>query len=136
MPEAYGDAALRHWTDACLLEQNERLPNADQLCGLAAECAIKVAVSQLPSGSDGGKLTKLYREHVDVLWDRALTLSLGKRFPTLLTVLKSGRPFNDWSVGQRYEPDDAVGPEAARRHREAAKRLMGAMSLLGTRRRN
>ena len=35
------DAFERHWVDAELLFQKERLPNADHLFGVAAECGLK-----------------------------------------------------------------------------------------------
>lgn len=135
MPEAFPDAALRHWYDAVFLEADKRLPNADQLFGIAAECAIKSALVQLPSFAEEGTLTKHYREHVDVLWARVpLQGNLHKRFPNLVAVLKPGNQFSDWSVDQRYGSDEAIEPAAMLRHREAAKRLMGAVSLLGKRR--
>lgn len=134
MPEAYGDAALRHWSDAVFLESDKRLPNADQLFGIAAECAIKAAVAQIPSCAAGGVLTKRYREHVEILWDRVPLQDVHKRFPGLVALLKAGRPFADWGIEHRYEPDSATHPAAMLRHCEAAKRVLGAVSLLGRRR--
>lgn len=135
MPEAFPDAALRHWYDAVFLEADKRLPNADQLFGIAAECAIKAALVQLPAFAADGTLTKHYREHVDVLWARVpLQGVLHKRFPNLVAVLKPGNQFSDWNVDQRYESDSATDSAVMLRHREAAKRVLGAVSLLGKRR--
>ena len=44
MTEAYDVAATRHFRDGQLLESEDRLSNADQLFGFAAECAIKAAL--------------------------------------------------------------------------------------------
>jgi hypothetical protein len=136
MPEVYDDAAQRHWLDASLLEKEKRLSNADQLCGIAAECAIKFAVSHLPGCLQEGKLSKSYRKHVELLWDLVPLQGLQKRFPGLIAIIRAGRPFSDWSIDQRYEPDSFIHADAAERHREAAKRLLGSVSLLGTRRRS
>lgn len=38
--EDYADAHERHWEDAEYLWQSYRLPNADYLYGLSAECAL------------------------------------------------------------------------------------------------
>jgi hypothetical protein len=81
MPEAYDDAALRHWTDADVLEKALRFQNADQLYGIASECALKVAISQLPERSS---IPNKYRVHVNTLWNLAPLQSLQKRFPGLV----------------------------------------------------
>jgi hypothetical protein len=52
MSEVFGDAALRHWQDASLLESNKRVCNADQLFAMATECAIKVALTAVSTRSD------------------------------------------------------------------------------------
>ena len=45
MSENYTEAALRHWRDAELLKEQNRVENADHLFGVAAECALKAQVS-------------------------------------------------------------------------------------------
>lgn len=136
MAEAYREAALRHWSDAAFLHEAKRYPNADQLVGIAAECAIKVALSDLPGCATGGALSKYYCEHVDILWERSALWGVNKRFPGLLTLLKSSKPFADWSIKHRYEPDSATDAARVQRHMDAAKRVLGAVSLLGMRRRS
>jgi len=132
MPEAYADAAQRHWADATLLESEKRIPNADQLYGIAAECAIKAALVVAFAAS--GRLAPRYFEHVNLLWDVVPVQGLQKRFPGLVALLKAGNMFSDWEVAQRYESDAAVPEPAMVRHRDAARRILGAAALLGSRR--
>jgi hypothetical protein len=54
--ENYSSAAFRHWQDAQLLAGENRVENADQLYGLAAECAIKTALLELPAFVKEGML--------------------------------------------------------------------------------
>ncbi len=135
MPENYSDAAARHWVDGLHLHGSRRVPNADQLFAFATECALKVALLQLPNCVENDRLTARYLEHVDVLWDRIPVQNLHRRFPTLVAVLKLENPFRNWSTGQRYEDDSAVTVAMLEQHREAAKRVLGAMGLTGVRQR-
>jgi len=131
--ESYDEAAVRHWEDATLLREGRRFPNADQLAGLAAECAIKAAMVLLPHfrGPDG-RLQETYHQHVDVLWDRVpVQGGIHKRFPGLVAVLCTPNPFQDFALIQRYWPATAIGEEAAKRHLSWARRVLGAVQLLG-----
>lgn len=60
LPIDYGDSADRHWLDAELLRGGRRTNNADQLYGLAAECALKAIMVRLgaPSTPAGDLATK------------------------------------------------------------------------------
>ena len=134
MPEDYAVAATRHFRDAALLEESRRLANADHLFGLAAECAIKRALVELPGFRDGGRLAPAYHKHVNHLWDSVQVQSIQKRYPGLVVVLKGLRqPFSDWSADQRYGPDGGVTGEAVGRHHRAAARILGSVGLTGTR---
>lgn len=133
MAEDYEASAVRHYHDAELLKENQRLANGDHLFGFAAECAIKIALVGLPGFATGGKLHPAYRKHVNQLWDLVPVQSLHRRHRTLIMVLKQQSPFHDWSVDQRYEPDGAVTAQAVENHRQIAKRILGSVGLLGTR---
>lgn len=137
MAENYILAAARHWADGMHLESDDRTDrtaNADQLFGFAAECALKVALLQLPNCIENDRLTARYLEHVDVLWDRIPIQGVQRRFPALATVLSSlDNPFDRWSTDQRYEDGSAVTEAVLARHRSAAKRLLGAIGLTGVR---
>lgn len=55
LPVDFVDAHRRHWADAELLFDHERLGNADQLYGFSAECGLKAVMTGLgmpldPSG--------------------------------------------------------------------------------------
>lgn len=134
MGENYAHAALRHWRDAQLLDQEKRLENADQLYGLAAECAIKKVLLTLSAFSNSGCLLDAYKHHIDVLWDKARHQSMEKVAPMLPALLRKPNPFSDWQVDQRYLPDGSTSMEKLEVHKEWAKRLLGAVGLNGARR--
>lgn len=134
MDEAFDIAALRHFRDAVLLDENHRISNADQLFGFAAECAIKFALLTLPGCRNGKALAEKFREHIDLLWDRAALQGLHRAFPNLLGVLRSlQQPYSHWSTGHRYAKDESVSRAELERSRQAAKRLLASVGLNGTR---
>lgn len=122
----YFEAANRHWHDAEILysAQNRREANADQLYGLAAECALKSVLVWCGVSTKDGEVTDSEdRKHIDELWARyplALTGRAGARYP-----LPAGTPFQDWHVRQRYAAHvDAPSGQVVDDHRVAAKSLM------------
>lgn len=131
--EDYSAAALRHWSDAQLLERGNCFENADQLYGFAAECALKKALVELPAFAKNGMLDTTYKLHVNDLWYKVNHQSLQKRYASLYAVLKATSPFSDWHVDQRYLADGIVSLEAMRIHRDTAKRLLGTVGLTGQR---
>jgi hypothetical protein len=135
MAEAYADAAVRHWSDAEFFKDARRLPNADQLYGFAAECALKVALFQIPSCMNGGVLQRRYKEHVNDLWELIPLQGIERIAAGLVPLLRmQTKPFADWSIDQRYESGDAINNDVVTKHREAARRALGAVGLLGERR--
>lgn len=129
----FGRAALRHVDDASLLHDRERFPSADHLAGLAAECALKFALPLRESGD--GDIAKRYHYHINELWNRVPLGTLGRRYRTLSSLLRSERtgPFSDWSIDQRYCDGSAVTQLVSETHLKAARRLCGAVGLLGAR---
>ena len=127
----YGEAAARHLADAFTLHDRKRFPSADHLCGLAAECALKVA---LRKGANGN-VEERFLCHIDTLWDRVPLQYLGPRYRTLTTLLRSRRPgpFANWSINQRYCDGSGVTQAVSEAHLSAARRLCGAVGLLGGR---
>ncbi len=121
MTEQYDQAALRHFQDASLLENNQRLANADQLYGLAAECALKWVWSQTG--------TPFKKEHLNKLWGQASLLS--KTPSHLSTILSQPNPFADWSVEQRYMGDSVVTQSSLDRHRKMTRLLLDVTELPG-----
>lgn len=133
MSENYVEAALRHWRDAELLKTHSRVENADQLYGIAAECALKVVLLGMPGCSSNGVLRKAYKQHIDELWDKMPLQNVANRFPCLPTVLSQANPYQDWRIDQRYAADGSVNAKALENHRQFSKRLLGAAQLSGTR---
>jgi hypothetical protein len=134
MNEDYRQAALRHWRDADALEKDGRVENADQLYGLAAECAVKSALMILPGfRSEDGELSSGYKEHINDLIGKVPLQNLQKRFPGLFALMKQPNPFADWHIRQRYCPDGAIAEATVANHRQAAQRLLGAAGLTGSR---
>lgn len=132
--ENYAEAALRHWKDAKLLEEENRVENADHHYGFAAECAIKKALITLPAFSIIGVLEKTYKEHINILWGRVNNQSLQKSYPALSAYLKSAHPFSEWHVKQRYAADGEISKVAMDLHKKSASRLLGSVNLNGIRR--
>lgn len=129
--EAYDAAALRHFRDGSTLRDKGAWANADQLYGLAAECAIKSALVQV--GLTPGQAT-FPRVHIDKLWDRVHVHSIQKAYPCLSGLLRATRgPFAGWSTDQRYSRDEAVDEETCEGHRQWSARVLGAVGLQGSR---
>lgn len=129
--ENYADAAIRHWKDANLLEDNNAVENADQLLGLAAECAIKSVLEKFPSFINDGRLGVFYKQHINVLWGRVNHQSYHRAYPRLAAFLKTSNDFDDWDVEQRSFSSGHLTNEKLLIHKDAAKRILGASNLLG-----
>lgn len=133
MSEAFSDAAARHFADAEHLLQDRRLENADQLYGLAAECALKTALISPPKHQNAGKLPDAFFYHINELWDRVGVGSIPRQFAPLQALLRKENPFVDWAVEQRYAAGGFLVEESLERHRSAARRLLGAAHIVGQR---
>jgi hypothetical protein len=116
--------------DANLLREHERLPNADHLAGIAAECAIKSVLVTRPDGEVEGGL----RTHLPVLWERVRLQSMQGPWPNLHKLLQAPSPFVDWKVDQRYDDGSLIGADTVGKHLKAARRVCGAVGITGTRR--
>lgn len=128
----FASAAARHLRDAGILREAGSLPNADHLAGFAAESALKSVLRRRP---DGDVEDTRQRVHLPQLWDRIPVQGFARTFPPLVALLRqrTAPPFSDWSIDQRYEDGSRVTPEILERHLAAAKRLCGAVGLLGVR---
>ncbi|OOC09740.1 hypothetical protein [Thioalkalivibrio halophilus] len=124
MDENYDEAARRHWGDARLLDERSRWENADQLYGLAAECALKSALKRA-----GYFREDQHRKHINVLWRKIQATAFRNQFPGLAGELAGEERFADWDVEQRYVADSAVPEAAVERHCEGARRLLVATGL-------
>lgn len=134
MNENHDEAALRHWRDAELLYAKQRLDKADQLYGLAAECAVKVVLSRLPGCcATDGRLNKGYLIHIDALWEKLPLQNLSKFAPGLASTAQLANPFLGWTIEQRYAGDGSIPSATIEKHRATARRVLGACGLTGSR---
>jgi len=115
------DAHERHWEDAELLNEKERLANADHLYGMSAECGLKrlmicfgmsVGASGLPPDSD--------RKHADGIWDRFDAYRHGHPQGAGYA-LPTNNPFANWKAGQRYAAREGFDKSLVLAHREGAE---------------
>lgn len=130
MSTDFCQAAKRHLDDAVFLNNNKRLPNADQLYGLAAECALKAVVVGLGAQTDrGGDLTPPFRVHAKEMWVGYETFLSGRTGQRYLAPLAGfdGNPFDDWRVDQRYAPAEELSGGSLFRHARAARACATAL---------
>jgi len=125
----YLDSAKRHQQDADLLCQSERWPNADQLYGLAAECALKAIMRALgmPLRSDGAPQERRHRVHIDRLWSEFLTFASGKGGAACASGLPAENPFDNWRIDQRYHHSSTILKDRVDTHKEAASLVFVAL---------
>jgi hypothetical protein len=109
MPNFY-EASQRHYADAVLLQNSNRLPNAGQLYGLSAECGVKALMIAVL----GTKLPEKYRKHPDKLVNLIpifLTAVSGRQgihyFTAVQQKFKAFGGCSPWDVDDRYESDTA-----------------------------
>jgi hypothetical protein len=132
MDTNFGEAAKRHWNDAKFLRENKRLPNADQLFGFSAECALKEVMIRLGAPiKEGGDLSeRSHWKHIDVLWSEFQAFAAGRRGSRFLGALASFtvNPFSDWHTNQRYRSDSSEPSGAVLdNHRKACRACLVAL---------
>ena len=121
-PVDFVDAHRRHWADAELLFDHERLGNADQLYGFSVECGLKAVMRTLgmPVDQSGHPTRSEHRRHVMDLWPVFKSLARTRRAWHRLKDLPPGSPFSDWSHHDRYSTRGYHSADSVGRHREAA----------------
>lgn len=124
MATSFTDSTRRHIQDGALLLDRGRLANADQLFGLAAECALKGALTALGMKTTSkGAPERQHRLHIDALWPLTLALLTDRVGGRWSTLLGDGQPFHAWRIEQRYVADrNAPGRAVVDGHAEAAWR--------------
>ena len=120
----YPDAHHRHWEDAELLREQNRLANADHLYGLSAECGLKALMQLFGMGISNNLPTKREdREHIDKLLDRYEIYrdgySNGPKFS--LPWQFHDIPFANWHISDRYTSRDHFRPDRLEKHYLGAK---------------
>jgi hypothetical protein len=123
MDEEYGEAAVRHLTDAEILAGGQRWGGAAYLVGFAAECAIKHRIETLrpEQGAPHG--------HFPEILDAARRHLSRRRDTALHAVLKISNLMEGWGVSLRYSADATVDQGRYIFWREHAVRLVSAAGL-------
>ncbi|MER7014064.1 hypothetical protein ABT324_21805 [Saccharopolyspora sp. NPDC000359] len=136
--ETFFAAAFRHYQDAQLLRGQERLPNADHLAGIAAECGLKaVLTSYLGGYIDEGnrpnhrahprgskKKDKHEYGHLPTLWDEIAVVSSGRSGSTFHQAMPQENPFHQWDVAERYAEGSHIDVTRADQHLAAARKVL------------
>jgi len=118
-------AARRHFNDALFLYQRGRKPNADHLCGFAAECALKHIMVSVDRGLiSKDELKSEYKIHIEKLWKEFFAFADGRSMSALLSDLPRDNPFSDWTVVSRYFGEQHFIEKAIDRHIEATNKVM------------
>lgn len=129
---SFTEAAIRHYLDGKGLFEVQRFDNADQLFGIATECALKSCLRNRCYLDQ--ELDRQFRVHVNELWEKISIHIDPKAYPSVFQLLNSAsRPFNDWNVAQRYEATGFVKTEVCDSHKKWSARILGAAGLLGLR---
>lgn len=131
----YGDAATRHYRDAKLLRDSERVPNSDHLLGLAAECGLKWLMIHLGVASHPTQgIAQPYRVHINTLWNEAASFAQRRQGAAILSaIVSAANPFVEWRVEERYLADTshpACDAQRLERHANAATNVLQAMEVL------
>jgi len=124
MDENFRNAARRHWNDGRTLTNCNRMDNADQLYGFAAECALKSALVVL-----GLFHEQAHRKHINELWSKMQGTRFYSAFPGLAQLLVGTNPFADWDVRQRYFEDGYITEQVLQKHEDCARRILIAAGL-------
>ncbi len=111
-PVDFLHAHVRHWKDAEVLFNRDRIANAGQLYGFSAECGLKAILEAFGH--------RVARKHVAEFWPVFKRLIKERRSAVLLRHIPSGSPFADWSHHERYAPSGHVRKSAVCQHRTGA----------------
>ena len=133
MPTNYPESAKRHLQDAeyfWVSGDAARLPNASQLFGFSAECALKAVLIGLgvpTNPAHGGVASTQQFGHLPGLWQQFAAYAGGQLGGKYLAVLQpvagTVEPFANWSVHDRYAPDAwlAARNPSVTNHRSGAR---------------
>jgi hypothetical protein len=126
LPESYGKAAVRHYTDAEKLADCGRFDNAAHLVGFAAECAIKHCIEALRPTNQAPYL------HFPQLIEKAKKLVHGRSKHSLFTLLESPNFMSEWKIEDRYADDGTVTKQKYLAWQIDTRRTLGIAGLRST----
>jgi hypothetical protein len=125
MQADFQDAHERHWQDAELLFDAQRLANADHLYGMAAESGLKRLMLAFGMRFDHIKdwpAERADREHAEKIWERFETYRCGHHQGSTYT-LPTVNPFTDWRTSQRYSARQHFDEHRVLPHRSGAEQV-------------
>jgi len=126
MQSDFLDAHQRHLEDAEMLDENERLANADHLYGMSAECGLKrlMLAFGMPFDHDQDRpRDRQDRVHIDEVWQRYDVYRSGHHHGAQYP-LSSPNPFDDWHVSQRYAHRSNFDAARVQKHRTGAEEVL------------
>jgi hypothetical protein len=124
------EAGERHHRDALHLEADGRDANADQLYGLAAECAVKALLLGLCGiAMRDDAPVRPYRRHINELWPLAAGMVTGLTAVHHTGSLLAANPFAGWSVNDRYAGHGPIDPVGLDAHQKASASLVSGAQL-------
>ncbi|MGW5642777.1 hypothetical protein ACWEV3_29625 [Saccharopolyspora sp. NPDC003752] len=132
---SFTTAAHRHYLDAQLLREEQRLPNADHLAGVAAECGLKAILTSYLDGYIDTHNRPNHPEHprthagpkyghLPTLWDEITVVSNGRSGSAFHHVMARGNPFQRWDVAERYADGAHIDAARADQHLAAAHQVL------------
>ena len=132
MPD-FKEAAKRHWDDAEYLFVGARLPNADQLYGIAAECALKAIMFGLGmkvDQSSGRPMEKKHAQHINKLWSEYGVFVSGRQRAKYWAPLSAfPAPFKGWSIYDRYEASSKTKQANVIQHQTATGKVLMVLDM-------
>lgn len=123
MPENYGVAAVRHFTDAECLAAALSWDGAGHLVGFSAECALKYGIMSLRQDGEG------VRGHFPDLTEIAKRQLNQRRHSGLYTIIKNQNFMSDWKVELRYHENGAIDQAKYELWRQQTYSLLHASGL-------
>lgn len=134
-------STIRHFKDAQLLENNQRLANAGQLYGFCAECGIKALLISLgyPTDTEGSPVKKpsngepCIRVHINQLAAIKTPMDIyasGRNGAKYLALIPNIHFFRDWSIEHRYYDEQQI-PSSLSAWRQAAIEVRQMMEEAG-----
>jgi len=120
----FRQAALRWFQDGEHLWRANRHGGASHAFGLAAECALKHAMTSLPGGE-----RKLPHKHLPELADDTRKWIRGRTQKGLYQLLNTSDYMHGWTIDNRYWADSEFEGAMVENHREHARRTCIAAQL-------
>ncbi|HFK7184829.1 TPA: SAM-dependent methyltransferase [Serratia odorifera] len=129
MQADFTDANERHWYDAELLLERERLANADHLYGFSAECGLKALMIAfgMPCDETGSPQKRNDWKHIDQLSVRYESYRSGGEFSDYCC--DNLDAFTNWHTGDRYANQVEFNAEYVHSHRIVAQAIRSLVEI-------